>query len=377
MRKLCCLVLLVFSAIGICTAQVPNLVGNWTGFENGYFASNGSYKLENLSINLAIVGQKDRLFTGNLTTLENGTRTAESFAGAIGFDNKTLYIAEFREGYDLGTIISDNEIELIYLQEGKMGGTLLYTLHRITNPFANAETQMKTIGIIGGVSWESSIEYYRLMNEMVNKELGGLHSAKILMYSIEFGDFSKEERIAEKGNWDLINNTMIDAAERLKKGGADFIVIASNTMNSRADLIQEEVHIPVLNIIDATGEKVKESGIKTVALLGTNYTMEQTFYKDRLEGKYGLKVVIPNTTEREYINSVIFDELCAGKLYDKSRARYVQIINRLVDEEDAQGVILGCTEIPLLIKQTDVKVPVFDTTYIHSEAAVKYALNKT
>ncbi len=239
------------------------------------------------------------------------------------------------------------------------------------------ETQMKTIGIIGGVSWESSIEYYRLMNEMVNKELGPLHSAKILMYSIEFGDFSKEERIAEKGDWNLINDTMIDAAERLKRGGADFIVIASNTMNSRADLIQEKVHIPVLNIIDATGEKVKESGIKTVALLGTNYTMEQDFYKDRLEEKYGLNVVVPNATEREYINSVIFDELCAGKLKNESRARYVQIINRLVDEEGVQGVILGCTEIPLLIKQKDVKVPVFDTTYIHSEAAVRYALNTT
>jgi len=239
------------------------------------------------------------------------------------------------------------------------------------------ETQMKTIGIIGGVSWESSIEYYRLMNEMVNKKLGDLHSAKILMYSIEFGDFSEEERIAEKGNWTLINNTMIDAAERLKKGEADFIVIASNTMNSRADLIQEKVDIPVLNIIDATGEKVKESGIKTVALLGTNYTMEQDFYKDPLEKKYGLNVVIPNITEREYINTVIFDELCAGKVYDKSRERFVQIINRLVDEEGAQGVILGCTEIPLLIKQEDVKVPVFDTTYIHSEAAVNYALNTT
>lgn len=147
------------------------------------------------------------------------------------------------------------------------------------------ETQMKTIGIIGGVSWVSSIEYYRLMNEMVNKELGGLHSAKILMYSIEFGDFSKEERLAEKGNWDPLNKTMIDAAQRLKKGGADFIVIASNTMNSRADDIQANVHIPVLHIADATGEKVNKSGIKTVALLGTKYTMEQNFYRDRLGKK--------------------------------------------------------------------------------------------
>jgi len=154
-------------------------------------------------------------------------------------------------------------------------------------------------------------------------------------------------------------------------------VIASNTMNSRADDIQANVHIPVLHIADPTGEKVNKSGIKTVALLGTKYTMEQDFYRDRLGKKYGLKVIIPNENEREYINSVIFDELCAGKLYNKSKERFIQIINRLVDEEGAQGVILGCTEIPLLIKQEDVKVPVFDTMEIHVEAAVKYALNRT
>jgi aspartate racemase len=213
------------------------------------------------------------------------------------------------------------------------------------------------------------------MNEMVNKQLGGLHSAKILMYSIEFGDFSKEEKLADKGNWDPLNKTMIDAAQRLKRGGADFIVIASNTMNSRADDIQEKVQIPVLHIADATGERVNDSGIKTVALLGTKYTMEQNFYRDRLEKNHRLNVIIPNETEREYINSVIFDELCAGKICNESREQFVQIINRLVNEDGVQGVILGCTEIPLLIKQKDVMVPVFDTMTIHAEAAVKYALN--
>jgi aspartate racemase len=246
----------------------------------------------------------------------------------------------------------------------------------MTDATANA-SQMKTIGIIGGVSWVSSLEYYRLMNQMVNKQLGGSYSAKILMYSIEFGEFSKDERLAEKGDWNALNKTIIDAAQRLKRGGADFIVIASNTVNSRAEYVQSEVQIPVLHIADATGEKVNKSGIKTVALLGTKYTMEQNFYRDRLEKKYGLKVVIPNETEREYINSVIFDELCVEKMNNESRERFVQIINRLVDEEGAQGVILGCTEIPLLIKQRDVKVPVFDTTAIHAEAAVKYALNMT
>ena len=245
------------------------------------------------------------------------------------------------------------------------------------NDVPSNETQMKTIGIIGGVSWVSSIEYYRIMNEMVGNELGGLHSAKILMYSVEFGDFSKQERLAEKGNWDPLNGTMIDAAQRLKNGGADFIVIASNTMNSLADDIQGTVKIPVLHIADATGEKVKEGGIENVALLGTKYTMEQNFYRDRLEKKFGLHVVIPNETERDYINRVIFDELCAEKITSESRERFKQIINRLVDEEGAQGVILGCTEIPLLIKQEDVKVPVFDTTQIHAQAAVKYALNQT
>jgi len=170
---------------------------------------------------------------------------------------------------------------------------------------------------------------------------------------------------------------MMDAAKRLKNGGADFIVIASNTMNSRAYDIQAKVNIPVLHIADATGEKVRGSGIENVALLGMKYTMEQNFYRDILEKKYGLNVIIPNETERDYINSVIFEELCVEKITRKSREQFKQIINRLIDEEGAQGVILGCTEIPLLIKQEDVKVPVFDTTKIHAQAAVKYALNKT
>jgi aspartate racemase len=261
---------------------------------------------------------------------------------------------------------------LFCLSVGQVNAEILTAQAEIIN-----DTQMKTIGIIGGVSWESSIEYYRLMNEMVNEKLGGLHSAKILMFSIEFGDFSKDERLAEKGNWTALNETIIDAAERLKRGGADFIVIASNTINSRADYIQEELDIPVLHIADATGKKVNRSGIKTVALLGTKYTMEENFYRDRLEKKHGLKAVIPNETERDYINAVIFDELCAGKFRNESRERFIQIINRLVDEEGAEGVILGCTEIPLLIEQMDVKVPVFDTMTIHAEAAVNYALNET
>jgi len=239
-----------------------------------------------------------------------------------------------------------------------------------------AAPPMKTIGIIGGVSWVSSAEYYRIMNEMVRDTLGGLCSAPILMYSIEYGEFSKQERLAERGNWEPLRKTMIDAAKRLERGGADFIVIASNTMNSTAGIIEANVKIPVLHIADAVGRRVKESGIRTVALLGTKYTMEQDFYRDRLEKKYGLKVVIPNKAEREYINAVIFDELCAGEFYDKSREEYVRIINRLGKEEGAQGVVLGCTEIPLLVSQKDVSIPVFDSMRIHAEAAVRYALDR-
>jgi aspartate racemase len=233
---------------------------------------------------------------------------------------------------------------------------------------------IKTIGIIGGVSWASSIEYYRIMNELARDRLGGVSSAQILMYSIEFGEFSKQERLADKGDWTLMTRTILDAARRLERGGADFIVIASNTINSLAGAVEQEVGLPVLHIADATGEAVQKKGLLTVALLGTKYTMEQPFYRDRLK-KYGVKVVIPDEKERDYINAVIFDELCANRIKEESREGYKEIIERLQREEGAEGVILGCTEIPLLIKQEDVAIPVFDTTAIHSEAAVDYSLS--
>lgn len=241
------------------------------------------------------------------------------------------------------------------------------------NEVASEEPRIKTIGIIGGVSWVSSAEYYRLMNEMVREKLGGLHSAPILMFSIEFGEFSKQERMADRGDWVLLTKTMLDAAQRLKRGGADFIVIASNTLNSQADLIEAKVGLPVLHIADATGERIRGKGLRTIALLGTKYTMEQPFYQERLR-KYGIRVVIPEERERDYINRVIFDELCAGKIKEESKKQFVRIIERLAKYEGAEGVILGCTEIPLLVKQADVNIPVFDTTEIHSAAAVEYSL---
>ncbi|MBM4275740.1 MAG: amino acid racemase [Deltaproteobacteria bacterium] len=178
----------------------------------------------------------------------------------------------------------------------------------LPNEVASKEQQIKTIGIIGGVSWASSAEYYRLMNEMVREKLGGLHSAQILMFSIEFGEFSKQERMADRGDWALLIKTMFDAAQRLKRGGADFIVIASNTLNSQADLIEAKVGIPVIHIADATGERIRGKGLRTVALLGTKYTMEQPFYRERL-GKYGIKVVTPDERERDYINTTPTDYL--------------------------------------------------------------------
>jgi aspartate racemase len=238
---------------------------------------------------------------------------------------------------------------------------------------ASEKGPIKTIGIIGGVSWASSIEYYRIMNELVRDRLGGVSSAQILMFSIEFGEFSKQERMADKGDWTLMTQTILNAAQRLKRGGADFIVIASNTLNSLADTIEQEVGLPVLHIADATGAAVSKKGLHTVALLGTKYTMEQPFYRDRLK-KYGIRVVIPSEKERDYINAVIFDELCANRIKQESRDGFKKIIERLRKEEGAEGVILGCTEIPLLIKQEDVAIPVFDTTAIHSEAAVDYSL---
>jgi len=240
-----------------------------------------------------------------------------------------------------------------------------------------APGEMKTIGMIAGVGWSSSVDYYRIMNEKAQADLGGDHSAKILMYSIEFGEFSKQERLAAAGNWEPLNATLVDAARRLKAGGADFIIIGSNTLNSRAGLIEESTGLPVIRIYDVTGAKVNKSGLKKVALLGTTYTMEEPFYRDALKNKYGIDVVTPNQTERDFINRVIFDELVRNDIRNESRREYVRIINRLVDEEGAQGVILGCTEIPLLVHQSDVMVPVFDTTRIHAEAAVDYALNKT
>jgi aspartate racemase len=229
---------------------------------------------------------------------------------------------------------------------------------------------MKTIGLIGGLSWESSAVYYRIMNELVRDQLGGTHSAKSLMYSVDFEEF---ERLQHLGDWQQLEKMMLDAGMRLKKGGADFIVICTNTMHKMADLLEQEVGLPVLHIADAAAAEVKKRGLRKVALLGTKFTMEEDFYKGRLAEKHGLEVLIPNEKEREVIHSVIYKELVVGKILASSRDEYRKIIETL-HGRGAEGVILGCTEIPLLIGANDAAIPVFDTTQIHAAAAVEFAL---
>ena len=232
------------------------------------------------------------------------------------------------------------------------------------------EAQMKTIGMIGGMSWESSIEYYRIVNQTVREKLGGLHSAKSIMYSVEFAEI---EALQHQNRWDELAKIMIEAARSLERGGADFVIICTNTMHKLYDKVQNDIKIPMLNIADATAEKIKADGIDKIALLGTRFTMEEDFYKGRLVDRYGLDVIIPAEKEMEIVHRVIYDELCAGIINSDSKQKYAEIIKGLV-AEGAAGVILGCTEIGLLVKQEDSPVPLFDTTEIHARAAVDYAL---
>lgn len=231
---------------------------------------------------------------------------------------------------------------------------------------------MRTIGLLGGMSWESSIEYYRIINETVRGKLGGLHSAKSVMYSV---DFAEIEALQHEGKWEEATHLMIDAAQRVKNGGADFLVICTNTMHRMAEEVQEGIGIPLLHIADATAVKIKAGGLRKVGLLGTRFTMEEGFYKGRLIDRHGLDVVVPSDEGREIVHKMIYDELVMGKIEPKSKARYIQIIEELI-MEGAQGIILGCTEIGLLVGEKDVTVPVFDTTLIHATAAVEYALGE-
>lgn len=229
---------------------------------------------------------------------------------------------------------------------------------------------MNIIGLIGGMSWESSLEYYRIVNEQVKVRLGGLHSAKCLMYSM---DFAEVEELQHAGRWDEATKLMIQAAKRLEAGGAHFVVICTNTMHKMAADVQAAIGIPLLHIADGTAERILDAGYKRVGLLGTKFTMEQDFYKGRLQDKYGIEVLVPDDGGRQTVHDVIYHELCLGNIQDASREKYVTIINELA-AQGAEAVILGCTEISLLVSQKDVAVPLFDTTRIHAEAAVDFAL---
>ncbi|MCQ1536329.1 aspartate/glutamate racemase family protein [Methanosarcina sp. KYL-1] len=229
---------------------------------------------------------------------------------------------------------------------------------------------MKMIGLIGGMSWESSLEYYRLINEAVKERLGGLHSAKCVLYSVDFGDI---EKMLAGGDWAGLEACLGEAGLSLKGSGADFLLICTNTMHKLAEKVEERAGIPLLHIADAAAAEIRAAGLKKVGLLGTKFTMEEAFYRKRLEERFGIEVLIPGAGDRDFINSVIFNELCLGVKNEASRARFREIIGNLVSG-GAEGIVLGCTEIPLLVGQEDAKVPLFDTTKLHALAAVEFAL---
>ena len=228
---------------------------------------------------------------------------------------------------------------------------------------------MKTIGLLGGMSWESTLEYYRTINEGIKKALGGLHSAKIVMYSV---DFAPIEKLQHTGDWEGTAKILSEAAQSIQAAGADFLLICTNTMHKVAPQIKAAIQIPLLHIADATAEILVNGGINSVGLLGTAFTMEQEFYKGRLINNYGLQVLVPNEDDRQIVHRIIYQELCLGKIESNSKAEYLRIIDTLA-AQGAEAVILGCTEIGMLVNQTDTDVRLLDTTAIHAEKAVEYA----
>jgi aspartate racemase len=230
---------------------------------------------------------------------------------------------------------------------------------------------MRTIGLLGGMSWESSVEYYRIVNEEVRRRLGGTHSAKSVMYSV---DFHEVETLQHEGDWEGATAMMVAGARAVEAGGGECLVICTNTMHRMADEVRAAIDIPLIHIADATAEAIKRAGVSTVALLGTRFTMEEDFYRGRLHHSHGLEVRIPGATGRETVHDIIYDELVQGIIRDESRARYVEIIDELV-ASGAEGVIAGCTEIELLVEPRHVSVPYFPTTRLHAVAAVDWALS--
>ena len=229
---------------------------------------------------------------------------------------------------------------------------------------------MKTIGLLGGMSWESTAIYYRVLNEGIKSALGGFHSARIAMVSV---DFDEIEKLQQAGDWEQMAQLLAAAAKSVETAGADFLLICTNTMHKVSPQIEQAISIPLLHIADATAEQLLRDQITCVGLLGTQFTMEQDFYKRRLSEKFGIEVVIPDAKDRKLVHEVIYDELCMGKIEDSSRSSYVKIIHKL-KQQGAEAVILGCTEIALLVQQAHTPVPLYDTTEIHAQQAIRYAL---
>ena len=229
---------------------------------------------------------------------------------------------------------------------------------------------MKTIGLIGGMSWESTVPYYRLINETIKERLGGLHSAKVILYSVDFHEVEQLQRV---GDWETAGMLLANAARSLEAVGADFLVLCTNTMHKVAPSIETAVAIPLFHIADPTATEVKRAGHATVGLLGTRFTMEEPFYRDRLRERHGLRVIVPNAEERDSIHRIIYDELCLGVVLPESRREFQRVIAALASQ-GAEAIILGCTEISLLVSQQDTKFPLFDTTAIHARAAAEEAL---
>jgi aspartate racemase len=230
---------------------------------------------------------------------------------------------------------------------------------------------LKTIGLIGGMSWESTVPYYRQINETIKERLGGLHSARIILYSVDFHDI---ERLQHAGDWEAAGAMLADAARSLKAAGSDFLVLCTNTMHKVASSIEAAAGIPLLHIADPTAAAIKEAGHATVGLLGTRFTMEDAFYRDRLQDRHGLLVRIPDAEDRDTIHRIIYEELCLGVVLSESRSAYRRIMESLA-AQGAEAIILGCTEISLLVSQQDAAVPMFDTTAIHARAAALEALS--
>jgi aspartate racemase len=229
---------------------------------------------------------------------------------------------------------------------------------------------MKIIGLIGGMSWESTVPYYRQINETIRERLGGLHSAKVILYSVDFHDI---ERLQHDGDWVAAGELLADAAHSLESAGADFLVLCTNTMHRVASAIEAAVRIPLLHVVDPTAAEIKHAGFSTIGLLGTRFTMEQDFYCNRLRERHGLQVLIPKQEDREIIHRVIYEELCLGKIFPESRTEYHRIMAELT-AQGAEAIILGCTEISLLVGQRDSDLPLFDTTVIHARSAAEWAL---